>query len=64
VDVVYRSLIRHEPAWDLLVLVIVGGVICGLYQACQKILAHGWVMKEVLVACLAGVSAAVLAMTL
>jgi len=45
-------------------LVIVGGAVCTLYQARQKILAHRWVMKVVLVACVAGVIAAVLAMTL
>jgi hypothetical protein len=64
VDVMYRSLIRHEATWDLLALVVVGGAVCTVYQARWKILAHGWVMKAVLVACIAGVIAAVLAMTL
>ena len=64
VDVMYRSLIRHEAAWDLMALVVVGGAVCTAYQARQKILAHGWVMKAVLVACIAGVIAAVLAMAL
>lgn len=63
-DVIYRSLVRHEAAWDLLALVIVGGVVCTVYQARQKTLVHGWVMKAVLVACVAGVIAAVLAMAL
>jgi hypothetical protein len=62
-DVMYRSLVRHEATWDLMALVVVGGVICTLYQARQRILAHGWVMKVVLAACIAGVIAAVLAMT-
>jgi len=64
VDVMYRSLVRHEAPWDLMALVIVGGAVCSVYQARQKILAHGWVMKVVLVACMAGVIAAILAMTL
>jgi hypothetical protein len=64
VDVMYRSLIRHEAAWDLMGLVIVSGVICSAYQARHKILAHGWVMKVVLAACIAAVIAAVAAMTL
>jgi hypothetical protein len=64
VDVMYRSLVRHEATWDLMALVIVGGAVCTGYQARQKILAHGWVMKAVLAACIAGVIAAVLAMTL
>jgi hypothetical protein len=63
VDVMYRSLVRHEAAWDLMALVIVGGIVCSVYQARQKILAHGWVMKVVLVACMAGVIAAIVAMT-
>jgi hypothetical protein len=63
VDVIYRSLVRHEAAWDLMALVIVGGIVCSVYQARQKILAHGWVMKVVLVACIAGVIAAIVAMT-
>ncbi len=63
VDVMYRSLVRHEAAWDMMALVVVGGAVCTVYQARQKILAHGWVMKVVLVACIAGVLAAVLAMT-
>jgi hypothetical protein len=64
VDVMYRSLVRHEATWDLMALVVVGGAVCAVYQARQKILAHGWVMKAVLVACIAGVIAALLAMTL
>jgi hypothetical protein len=63
VDVMYRGLVRHEAAWDLMALVIVGGIVCSVYQARQKILAHGWVMKVVLVACIAGVIAAIVAMT-
>jgi len=63
VDVMYRSLFRHEAAWDLMALVIVGGAICTVYQAHQKTLAHGWVMKVGLGAVIAAVVAAVLAMT-
>jgi hypothetical protein len=63
-DVMYRGLARHEAAWDLLALVIVGGFVCAVYQARQKILGHGWVMKVALAACVAGVVAAVLAMAL
>jgi hypothetical protein len=64
VDVIYRGLVRHEAAWDLLALVVVGGAVCTVYQARQKTLGHGWVMKAVLVACVAGVIAALLAMAL
>jgi hypothetical protein len=67
VDVMYRGLFRNEAAWDLMALVIVGGAICAVYQARQKTLAHGWVMKAVLGAVVAAVIAfvaAVLATTL
>ena len=64
VDVMYRGLVRHEAAWDLLALVVVGGGICTAYQASQKTLAHGWVVKVVLLGCVAAVFAAILAMTL
>jgi hypothetical protein len=63
VDVMYRSLVRHEASWDLMALVVGGGAVCTVYQARQKILAHGGVMKAVLAACMAGVIAGVLAMT-
>ena len=67
VDVMYRGLFRNEAAWDLMALVIVGGAICTVYQARQKTLVHGWVMKAVLGAVVAAVIAfvaAVLATTL
>lgn len=63
VDVMCRSLIRHEAAWDLMAFVVVGGVFTAVYQARQKILTEGWVMKVVLVSCIAAVFAAILAMT-
>jgi len=66
VDVMCRSLFRHEAAWDLMALVIVGGAVCTVYQARQKTLGHGWVMKAVLGAVIAAVIAfiAAVAMTL
>ena len=64
VDVMYRGLFRNEAAWDLMALVIGGGIFCSVYQARQKILAHGWVMKAVVGACVAGIIAAVIAAVL
>ncbi len=63
-DVMWRGLVRHEAAWDLMALVIVGGAVAGAYQARQRILTRGWVMKVVLAGCIAAVIAALLAMTL
>jgi hypothetical protein len=62
VDVMYRGLFRNDAAWDLMALVIGGGIFCSVYQARQKILGHGWVMKAVLGACVACIIAAVLTM--
>jgi hypothetical protein len=62
-DVMYRGLFRNDAAWDLMALVIGGGIFCSVYQARQKILAHGWVLKAVLGAVIAAVAAYVLATT-
>ena len=64
VDVMYRGLFRNEAAWDLMALVIGGGIFCSVYQARQKILARGWAMKAVVGACVAGIIAAVVAAVL
>lgn len=61
VDVMYRGLVLHEAAWDLLALAIGCGCFCGVYQARQKTLPHGWVMKVVLVSIVAAAIAAVVA---
>jgi hypothetical protein len=55
IDVMCRAIVRHEAAWDLMALVIVGGAVCTVYQARQKALPHGWVKAGVLVACVAAV---------
>lgn len=56
IDVMCRSVLRNEAAWDLLAFVIVSGSICTIYQARQKTLADGWVWRRVLIA---GVGAAI-----
>lgn len=61
VDVIYRGIVRNEAAWDLLALVIVGGFVCGIYQARQKTLPRGWLKQGVLIACVGGVIAALTA---
>jgi hypothetical protein len=55
IDVACRAAIRHEAAWDLMVLVLVGGAVCTMYQARQKTLARSWFKSAVLIACLGGV---------
>lgn len=38
----YRGLMREESAWDLLALVILGGLVAAAYQARQRILTRRW----------------------
>ncbi|MFO0949785.1 MAG: hypothetical protein U0835_01265 [Isosphaeraceae bacterium] len=37
-DVMYRSLARNEGAWDLLAIVVLGGVVSTLYQWRNRVL--------------------------
>lgn len=52
-DFVYRAIVRHEIAWDLMALLFGGVAICLIYQARQKILGKTWWM---LVASIAAVT--------
>jgi hypothetical protein len=59
IDVIYRGIVHKEAAWDLLALVIAGGAVCTVFQARQKILAHGWVRDVMLVALIGAVIAGI-----
>ena len=59
IDVMYRGIFRGEAAWDLMALVIAGGVGCTIHQARQKIWTRRWVRDAVLIACVGGVVAVV-----
>jgi hypothetical protein len=61
VDVMYRGMFRHEAAWDLLALAIVGGAVCTVHQARLKTLPNGWAWQGALIACVAGVIGAIVA---
>jgi len=56
----YRSLIRHEAAWDLLGLVIVGGVVNVAYQWSGHVLYRRWVVMTIVTFALAMLAAAVM----
>jgi hypothetical protein len=60
IDVMVRGLVRQEAAWDLMALVIGSGFAGRLYQAREKILTRGWVMKMALVAFVSAVVAALI----
>ena len=55
IDVVCRGVFRREAAWDLLVLVIVGGAVCTIHQIRQKI----WTRSQTRIAVLFGLLGAV-----
>ncbi len=66
IDVACRAAIRHEAAWDLMVLVIVGGAVCTMYQYRQKTL--GWPSRKTMLfrlvmAIVAAIIAAIFVMT-
>ncbi|MCA9264137.1 MAG: hypothetical protein KDA60_09835 [Planctomycetales bacterium] len=63
-DVIYRGWFLHEAAWDLLAIVICGGVISMAYMAKHQVLGQvfGWkaaVIGAVVAAIVAAVSAVV-----
>ncbi len=64
IDGVYRGLVRNEAAWDLLALACVPSLVCTMYQARQKILGKRWIRDAVLLACLGGIVAFVIAVIL
>ena len=39
----YRGFVRHEQAWDLLVLVVAGGVAANIFQGTHHTLSRRWV---------------------
>lgn len=43
----YRSFVLHQQAWDLLALVIVGGVVATTHQGLQRVLTRRWLLLGV-----------------
>lgn len=43
----YRGFVREESAWDLLVLVILGGIVAAAYQGRERILSRRWSLTSV-----------------
>jgi len=42
----YRAFARHESAWDLLALVIVGGAVATFYQGSERVLSKRWAVAS------------------
>lgn len=56
----YRSLVRHEAAWDLLGLVVLGGAVNVAYQWSGRVLYRRWVVMTIVTFALAAVVGAVM----
>jgi phosphotransferase system glucose/maltose/N-acetylglucosamine-specific IIC component len=64
VDVMYRSFVLQQASWDLLGLVIVGGLIATLYQIHYKAATRSWVKAILLATISALIVAAVIMVVL
>lgn len=59
IDVAARSFFRGEAPWDLLFLVIAGGVVVALYQAHERALPRRWAARTAIaMVCAALIAAA------
>ena len=56
--VAYRSFVLHEAAWDLLALVVLGGVVNTVNQASRRVLYPRWLAMSVVTLVAAAVLAA------
>ena len=57
-----RSFIWRQSSWDLLALVVLGGVVTTLYQWTHRVLSRHWVIVTIVAALLAAVVAVVTAL--
>ena len=60
-SVAYRSFVLHESSWDLLALIVLGGVIATLYQKAYQVLSRRWMLVTALTVVMAGIIAFALA---
>jgi predicted PurR-regulated permease PerM len=60
VSTAYRAFALHESAWDLMVLVILGGAVATFYQGSHRVLSRRWAIASAAAALIALVVAVVL----
>ena len=53
-SVAYRSFVLKESSWDLLAIVILGGVTATMYQGIRKVLSRSWIKATVAALVIAG----------
>lgn len=56
-SVAYRSFLLKQNSWDLLALVLLGGVTATLYQKTQKVLSRRWMVATLAIVVIAGLIA-------
>jgi len=59
--VVYRSFVLGDTGWDLLALVVAGGVVATGYQGAHRVLSRGWLMTVLMTMAAAFVIAGIIA---
>jgi hypothetical protein len=57
----YRSFVHHESAWDMLGLIVLGGVLSTAYQGYHGVLTRQWAIACLVTVAMSGVLAAVIA---
>ena len=63
IDVIYRSMKMGEAPWDLLAIVILGGLVSSVYQAQRKVWTRSWVRATILVFAVAAGVAVIMILT-
>jgi hypothetical protein len=58
--VAYRSFLWRESSWDLMALVVLGGVVTTLYQWSYRVLSRRWLFVAIATGLLAAVIAALI----
>lgn len=58
--VAFRSFINHESPWDLLLLVVLGGVVGTAYQGWNRVLSKHWVVASLLAVVMAMIIAVIM----
>lgn len=61
-SVAYRSFVLQQSSWDLLALVILGGMVATVYQGVQRVLSRRWLIVTVAAVMAAGLLAFVIAL--
>jgi hypothetical protein len=56
-SVVYRSLVPTESNWDLLVLVVLGGITASVYQGAHNVLSRRSIIAAIVAVVIAGLFA-------